>query len=50
MEAVEKLDLTIPCNLPYRPDLATYNFHFFPKLKETPNGHVYEGVERSVTT
>jgi hypothetical protein len=31
MEAVEKLDLTIPWNLPYRPDLAT--FHFFSKTE-----------------
>jgi hypothetical protein len=33
--------------------LATYNFHFFPDLKETPRGHVYvsnEGVERYVRT
>jgi len=52
-EAVEKLDLTIPWHLPYRQDLATYNFHFFYKLTETPHGHLYdsdEGVERSVRT
>jgi hypothetical protein len=37
MERVEKLDLTIPWHLPYRPDLATYNFHFFSKTEGNPS-------------
>jgi len=53
VEAIEKLDLPISTHLPYSPDLAPYNFHLFPKMKEDLHEHLYdsdEEVERTLRT
>ena len=50
VEATEKLDLP---HLPYSPDLAPYNVHLFPKMKDDLHGHLYdsdEEVERTLRT